>query len=159
MAGKSWKSLLSCDMNLLRVLDPMDEFLYPKALLFRKESSGLCHSRSFNGWSLLTYLSKDAKGQYGEPKINDFVLYQPRFFISIFLLAGPKGVSGFMNMDVYSFVRSASLITGWWSTTASYILFIPAIFVRKFGFASVKHESFTIYIPCYEGGGETSNIG
>lgn len=28
------------------------------------------------------------------------------------LLASPRGVSGFLNMNVYSFVRSASLITG-----------------------------------------------
>lgn len=35
------------------------------------------------------------------------------FLSAFFLLAGPKGVSGFMNMDVYSVVRSASLITGW----------------------------------------------
>jgi hypothetical protein len=60
------------------------------------------------------------------------------------LFANPEGVSVHIHMDVYSVRLSGSLITGWWSISASPIRLISDIAARKLVLASVKSESFTM---------------
>ena len=66
------------------------------------------------------------------------------------IFANPEGVSVHINMDVYSVRLSGSLITGWWSISASPIRLISDITAWKLVLTSVKSESFTMsnFLSC-----------
>jgi hypothetical protein len=61
-------------MKLLKVLDPMAEFLYHVALSSEKESRGLCHNRSFNGCDRAVWKTYN-KGLYAKSRfhVNDLI--------------------------------------------------------------------------------------